>query len=56
VIFIKAVINAWLIAVGRICEDTFSLAVVEVELLIVILRRDDSGFTNRGASLRLELL
>lgn len=55
-VFIKAVIDGRRVGVWRVGVDALTLSVVEVQLLIVIFRRNNCCFSYGSAFLRVELL
>ena len=53
---IKSMINDWCVRVRRVSVDTFSLHIIEVQLLIVVFHWDGLGVSNCGSFLGIELL
>ncbi len=55
-LFVEAVIDNWLIAIRRISVNTFSLVIIEVELLIIVFSRNNGSVSNGSTFLGIELL
>ena len=56
IVFIQPVVHCNLVGIWRICKDTFSLNIIEVELLIIVFHGHDSSFSSYLIPFWLEFL